>query len=89
MDNSCLLSSLLLHEDPAAYELYIKYVMNAGWMKDTVFPVSPAKANMINVIECAIIAAEQLQESRVQHKWFECLSRCEHHYSRQPNKCQC
>lgn len=60
MDNSCLLLSLLLHEDRAARlcELYIKYMMNAGGMKDNVFQMSSTKANMINVIDCAIIAVE-------------------------------
>lgn len=63
MDNSRLLLSLLLHEDTAARccELYIKYMMNASWMKDNVFQMSSTKANMINVIDCAIIALEQIQ----------------------------
>lgn len=64
MDKSCLLLSLLLREDRAAArrgELYIKYMMNAGGMKDNVFPMSSTKANMINVIDCAVITAEQLQ----------------------------
>lgn len=63
MDNSCLVPSFLLHEHTAVRprELYIKYMMNAGWMKDNVFQVSATKANMINVIDCAIIAVEQLQ----------------------------
>lgn len=63
MDNSCRLLSLLLHEDGAVHrcELYIKYMMNAGGMKDNVFQMSSTKANMINVIDCAIIAAKQLQ----------------------------
>lgn len=39
IDNSCLPPSLLLHEDRAVCrrELYIKYMMNAGGMKDNVF----------------------------------------------------
>lgn len=63
MDNSCLLLSLLLHEDRAARrgELYIKYMMNASGMKDNVFQMSSTKANKINVIDCAIITVEQLQ----------------------------
>ncbi len=63
MDNSCLHLSLLLREDRAAHhcELYIKYMMNAGGMKDNVFQMSSTKANMINVIDCAIIAVELLQ----------------------------
>lgn len=63
MDNSRLLLSLLLHEDGAVClcELYIKYMMNVGGMKDNVFQMSSTKANMINVIDCAIIAVEQLQ----------------------------
>lgn len=65
MDNSCLLPSLLPHEDTAVRrcELYIKYMMNAGWMKDNVFQMSSTKANMINVIDCAFIAVELLQLS--------------------------
>lgn len=63
MDNSCLLLSLLLHEDRAVHrcELYIKYMMSAGRMKDNVFQMSSTKANIINVIDCAIIAVELLQ----------------------------
>lgn len=63
MDNSCLLRSLLPREHTAARrcELYIKYMMNAGRMKDNVFQMSSTKANMINVIDCAIIAVERLQ----------------------------
>lgn len=53
MDNSCLLLSLLLHEDRAVHrcELYTKYMMSAGRMKDNVFQMSSTKANMINVID--------------------------------------
>lgn len=63
MDNSCLPLSLLLRGDGAAHpcEFYIKYMMNAGGMKDNVFQMSSTKANMINVIGCSIIAVEQLQ----------------------------
>lgn len=63
MDKSCLLPSLLLHQDTAicCYELYLKYMMNAGWMKDDVFQMSSTKANKINVINCAIISEELLQ----------------------------
>lgn len=43
------------------HELYTKYMTNAGQMKDSVFQMSPTKANMINVIECAVITAERSQ----------------------------
>ena len=39
-------------------ELYIKYMMNAGRMKDDGFLMSATKANMMNVIERAIIRAD-------------------------------
>lgn len=63
MDNSGLPRSLFPREHTAVRrsELYIKYMMNAGRMKDNVFQMSSTKANMINVIDCAIIAVEQLE----------------------------
>lgn len=63
MDNSRLLPSLLLHGDGAAClcELYIKYVMNGGRMKDNVFQISSTKANMINAIDGALVASQRSQ----------------------------
>lgn len=37
------------------------YTPNAGEMKDGAFQMSPTKANTVNVIDCAVIAAERLQ----------------------------
>lgn len=63
MDNSRLLPSLLLHRDGAARlcELYIKYMMNGGRMKDNVFQISSTRANMINAIDGALVALERSQ----------------------------
>lgn len=92
MDNSCLPLSLLLHGDGAARrcELYIKYMMNAGGMKDNVFQMSSTKANMINVIDCATVAAGAATVGAAAGIGVcVCVREREHCYSCQPNKCQC